>query len=175
MPGSTLLIIRGIVGIAFGMLAFAWPGLTIAILVGIFALYAVIDGITNLMAGLSPSGQGRSWALVLEGLVGIAAAVVTFMWPRITALALVWFIAAWAIVTGVLEIAAAIRLRRELTGEWLMMLSGLLSIGFGVLVFAFPLAGAVGIAWTLAAYAVLTGVILVSLGIRMKSRAIATA
>ncbi len=173
MPGSTFLIVRGIVGIVIGVLAFLWPGLTIAVLVGIFALYAVIDGVTNLILGVTRSPRhGRSWPLAVEGLVGIAACVLTFLWPGITALALVWFIAAWAVVTGVFEIAAAIRLRRVLTGEWLLLLSGVLSILFGALVFAFPAAGAVGIAWVLGAYAAATGAILVVLGIRLRSHAI---
>lgn len=176
MLGSTFLIIRGIVGIVGGVLAFLWPGLTIAVLVGIFALYALIDGVTNLILGAARSQRyGRSWALILEGLVGVAAGVLTLFWPGITALALVWFIAAWAVVTGVFEIAAAIRLRRVLTGEWLLMLSGILSIVFGGLVFAFPSAGAVGIAWALGAYASVTGVILVALGIRLRSHEIIVA
>lgn len=176
MPGSSFLIIRGIVGIVIGILAFGWPGVTIAVLVGIFALYALIDGVTNLILGLTQATRhGRPWALILEGLAGIAAGVVTFMWPGVTALVLIWLIAAWAIVTGVFEIAAAIRLRRVLTGEWLLLLSGVLSIAFGVLVFAFPGAGAVGIAWVLGAYAVATGVILVALGIRLRSQAIVIA
>jgi len=174
MLGSSYLIIRGIVGIVVGILAFLWPGLTIAVLVGIFALYAFIDGVANLILGLTHSPRhGRSWALVLEGIVGIAVGVVTFLWPGITALALVWFIAAWAIITGVFEIAAAIRLRRVIAGEWLLALSGVLSLIFGVLVFAFPAAGAVSIAWLFGAYAAATGVILVVLGVRLRSFAIA--
>jgi uncharacterized membrane protein HdeD (DUF308 family) len=176
MLGSTFLIVRGIVGIVVGVLAFLWPGLTIAVLVGIFALYALIDGVTNLILGVARSpGYGPSWALIIEGLVGIAAGVMTFLWPGITAVVLVLFIAAWAIVTGVFEIAAAIRLRRVLTGEWLLLLSGILSIVFGGLVFAFPAAGAVSIAWLLGAYAAATGVILIVLGIRLRSHAIIVA
>src|SRR5258706_1056728 len=129
MLGSTFLIVRGIVGIIVGVLAFLWPGLTIAVLVGVFALYAVIDGITNLILGVARSGRhGRQWALIVEGVFGIAAGVLTFMWPGITALALVWFIAAWAVVTGVFEIVAAIRLRRVMTGEWLLTLHAVPSI-----------------------------------------------
>jgi uncharacterized membrane protein HdeD (DUF308 family) len=176
MPGSTFLIIRGIVGVVVGVLAFLWPGLTIAVLVGIFALYALIDGVTNLILGVARSSRyGRTWALVLEGLVGIAAGVLTFFWPGLTALALVWSIAAWAVVTGVFEIAAAIRLRRVLRGEWLLMASGVLSVVFGGLAFAFPAAGAIGIAWALGAYAAVTGAILIVLGIRLRSQAITVA
>jgi len=170
MLESTFLIVRGILGILIGMLAVFWPGLTIAVLVGMFALYALIDGLTNLILGLTRSPrQERSWPMAIQGLVGIAAAILTFIWPVVTALALVMFIAAWAVVTGILEIAAAIRLRRVITGEWLLMLSGILSIVFGVLVLAFPLAGAVSIAWMLGAYAFASGVVLVTLGVRLRS------
>jgi uncharacterized membrane protein HdeD (DUF308 family) len=170
MLGPTFLIVRGIVGIVIGVVAFFWPGLTIAILIGIFAAYAAIDGISNLVLGLTPTSHGRSWALVLEGLVGMAAGVLTLVWPGITALALVWLIAAWAVVTGVFEIAAAIRLRRVLTGEWLLLLEGVLSIAFGVLAFLHPASGAIGIAWLLGAYAAATGVILLVLGFQLRSR-----
>jgi uncharacterized membrane protein HdeD (DUF308 family) len=170
MPESSFLIIRGIVGIVIGILTFGWPGVTIAVLVAIFAVYAVVDGMTNLILGLTrTTRQGRSWPLTVQGLVGIAAGVLTFLWPAITALALVFFIGAWAVVTGVFEIVAAIRLRKALQGEWLLLLSGVLSIVFGVLIFAFPGAGAVGIAWILGAYAAAAGVILVALGIRLRS------
>jgi uncharacterized membrane protein HdeD (DUF308 family) len=169
MLDPTFLIIRGLLGIVIGVLAFAWPGLTIIALVGIFALYAFIDGAANLVMGLA-GRRGKWWAVALEGLVGIAAGVVTFFWPGITALALIFFIASWAIVTGLLEIVAAIRLRHEISGEWLLMLSGLLSIAFGVLTFASPGAGAVGIAWILGFYAIASGIVLVSLGVRLRSR-----
>jgi uncharacterized membrane protein HdeD (DUF308 family) len=171
---DSFLLIRGIAGIVIGLLAMAWPGMTIAVLVGIFGVYAIVDGLTNLFIGFARwRSGGRSWAHVIQGVVGIAAGVLTFVWPGVTALALVWFIAAWAIVTGVLEIVAAVRLRKVITGEWLLALSGALSIAFGLLVFAFPIAGAVGIAFVLGAYAVATGVILVTLGIRLRSRVIA--
>jgi uncharacterized membrane protein HdeD (DUF308 family) len=166
-----LLIVRGIVGVVFGVVTFAWPGITIAALVVIFGAYAVIDGVTNLFLGLSRRpGQGRSWATALQGIVGIAAGVLAFIWPGVTALVLVIFIGAWAIVTGLFEIAAAIKLRKEITGEWLLVLSGLMSVAFGVLVFAFPGPGAVGIAWVLGAYAMAGGAILIALGVRLRSR-----
>jgi uncharacterized membrane protein HdeD (DUF308 family) len=103
----------------------------------------------------------------------VAAGVVTFLWPGITALLLIWFIAAWGIVTGILEIAAAIRLRRVISGEWMLALTGILSIVFGILVFAFPRAGAIGISWILGAYAGAAGLLLIALGIRLRSRELA--
>lgn len=172
MDPSSLLLIRGIVGVAIGMLAILWPAITIAVLVGIFAVYALIDGIMNLIIGLDRSAvQGRSWAHIVQGILGIVAAVLTFVWPGITALVLVLFIGSWAILTGVLEIVAAIRLRKVITGEWLLALSGLLSVAFGVLVLAFPGAGAIGIAFILGAYAAAAGVVLIALGVRLRTLA----
>jgi uncharacterized membrane protein HdeD (DUF308 family) len=173
MNGSSLLIVRGIVGLLIGLLAVAWPGITLAVLVGIFAVYAMLDGVTNLVLGLTRTPtHGRSSAQAVQGVVGIAAGVLTFMWPIVTAFALVLFIGAWAVVTGIFEIAAAIRLRRTITGEWLLALSGVMSVLFGVLVLVFPGAGAVGIAWVLGVYAAAAGLVLITLGIRLRSLAL---
>jgi uncharacterized membrane protein HdeD (DUF308 family) len=174
MDPSALLIVRGVVGVVVGVVAFAWPGLTLAALVAIFGVYASIDGVTNLMLGLTRTrARGRSGAHTLQGIVGIAAGVMTFLWPGVTALVLVFFIGAWAVVTGAFEIAAAIRLRKVITGEWLLALSGILSVLFGILVFAFPAAGAVGISWVLGAYAGVAGFVLIALGIRLRSELLA--
>jgi len=174
MDGSSALIVRGIVGVVVAIIAFLWPGITIAGLVVIFGAYAIFDGITNLVLGFSRTGAHGRWAHVLQGVVGIAAGVLTFIWPAITALALVLLIGVWAIVTGVFEIAAAIRLRRVITGEWMLVLSGIVSILFGVLVLAFPLAGAVGISWVLGVYAMTAGIILIALGVRLRKVVAAT-
>ena len=173
MDGSSVLIIRGIVGVVFGIIAFLWPRITIAALVVIFGVYAIIDGTTNLLLGFSRTGANGRSAHVLQGVFGIAAGVLTFMWPAISALVLVLFIGAWAIITGVFEIVAAIRLRQVITGEWMLVLSGIVSILFGVLVFAFPLAGAVGISWVLGVYATIAGIILISLGVRLRKLVVA--
>ena len=167
---DSFMLIRGIASIVIGIPAIAWPGMTIAVLVGIFGVYAIIDGITNLFIGFSRARAGESWAHLVQGLVGIGAGVLALLWPGVTALALVFFIAAWAVMTGVFEIVAAIRLRKVIKGEWLLALSGALSVAFGVLVFAFPGAGAVGIAFVLGTYAVAAGLILVMLAIRLRSR-----
>lgn len=173
MNGSSLLIVRGIVGVFIGLLAVVWPGITLAVLVGIFAMYAMLDGVTNLVLGLTRTPtHGRSWAQAVQGVVGIAAGVLTFIWPVVTAFALVLFIGAWAVVTGIFEIAAAIRLRRIITGEWLLALSGVMSVLFGVLVLLFPGAGAVGIAWVLGVYAAAAGFVLITLGVRLRSHAL---
>ena len=172
MDGSTLLLVRGLIGVGIGIVAIAWPGITIAVLVSIFGVYAVIDGTTNLVLGLSRSApQGRSWAHAVQGIAGIVIGVLAFIWPGVTALALVLFIGAWATVTGILEIAAAIRLRKVIEREWLLVLSGALSVLFGLLIFAFPAAGALGIAWLLGIYAAAAGTVLVALALRMRSLA----
>jgi len=172
MDAATFLIIRGFVGVTLGVLAMMWPGVTIAALVIIFGLYAVLDGVMNLVLGFRRSYQ-RSWAQLLQGFVGIAAGILTFVWPGITALALVLFIGAWAVLTGVLEVVTAVRLRKAIDGEWLLALSGMMSLIFGILVFAFPAAGAVGIAWILGIYAAASGFVLVSLGLRLRTRLVA--
>ncbi len=171
MDPAVLLIVRGIVGLILCAVAFAWPGITIAVLVALFGVYALIDGITNLILGVTRTHtHGRSWGHAVEGLVGIAAGVIAFAWPIVTMVALVFFLAAWAVVTGIFELVAAIRLRRVINGEWMLALSGILSIVFGILVFAFPGAGAVGIAWVLGTYAGIAGIVLIALGIRLRSR-----
>src|SRR3954470_22625763 len=115
------LALRGVVAILFGFLAWIWPDLTVTTLVYLFGAYALVDGVFAIVEALAqraPASQ-RGW-LLIEGVVGIGAGIVTFVWPDITALALLYVIAAWAIVTGVFEVMAAIRLRREIEGEWFL-------------------------------------------------------
>jgi uncharacterized membrane protein HdeD (DUF308 family) len=167
---SSILLIRGIVGIVAGCFAMLWPGITIVFLVVLFGAYAFIDGMANVVIGARRApGRERSWTTIVQGIVGIVAGVLAFAWPGITALALLFWIAAWAIVTGVFEIVAAIRLRREIKGEWLLALSGTLSIVLGTLLFMFPALGALGLAWALGAYAAASGIILAALGIRLRT------
>lgn len=171
MDAPSFLIIRGILGLVIGIVAFAWPAITIAALVAMFGVFALIDGVINLFLGLTHNAaHERSWATAVQGLVGIAAGVLAFLWPGLTAFALVIFIGSWAIVTGVFEIIAAIRLREIITGEWLLVLSGVMSVVFGVLVCLFPGPGAVGIAWILGTYAAASGLVLIALGVRLRSR-----
>jgi uncharacterized membrane protein HdeD (DUF308 family) len=175
MLDSTFLIIRGVVGIGFGLLALLWPGLTLILLVSLFAAFAFIDGVTNLILGVTSSRPGRSWAMVIEGLVGIAVGVAAFFWPGVTVLVLVLLIAAWAVATGVFELIAAIRLRRVITGEWLLALSGALSICFGIVAFALPAAGALAIAFVLGVFAIASGIAQLVLGVRLRSHRVVTA
>lgn len=163
-------LLRGIAAILFGVLAFAWPGVALLSLVFVFGAYAIIDGVFAVVAGLrAPKGFGTWWMLLLLGIVSIAAGIGAFFLPGITAFAFLMLIAAWAIVTGVFEIVAAIQLRKEITGEWLMILSGVFSVIFGALLVINPNAGAVAVIWILGFYAVLYGLLLVALGWKLRS------
>ena len=137
------LVIRGILGILVGLITFVWPGITLMALVFLFAGYAFVEGVVSLAGAVHAAHAHERWAaLLVEGLLGIAAGTVTILWPGITALGLVFMIAGWAILTGVAEVVAAVRLRRYISGEWLLALAGVASVVFGVLAAAVPLAGA---------------------------------
>jgi uncharacterized membrane protein HdeD (DUF308 family) len=165
-----LVVLRGILGILFGVLAFVWPQITWLTLIVMFGVYAIVDGIVAIVSGLSPTRESsRWWVFLLEGLIGIGAGIVALVWPGVTSLVLIYMIASWAVITGFLEIAAAIRLRNEISNEWVLGLSGLVSIGLGVLLFFQPAAGGLAIIWTIAAYALVFGVLLVILGFRLRN------
>ncbi len=164
-----LLLLRGIGAIAFGILAFSWPGLTLLVLVMLYAAHALIDGVTALVLGLSGKLKGVPWwNMVLVGLLGIAAGIVAFVWPGITATALLIVIASFAIVRGVFEIMAAIRLRKEIDNEWLLGLAGATSILFGIALLAWPGAGLLTLVWLIAAYAIAFGILEVVLSLRLR-------
>jgi uncharacterized membrane protein HdeD (DUF308 family) len=162
------LVLRGIVALLFGFTALVWPGLTILTLTYVFGFYAVMDGVFALVAAWSIRSGGRWWVLLLEGLLGIVAGVIAFVWPGVASLALLTLIAAWAILTGALEIMAAIRLRKEITNEWWLGLGGLASILFGVLLVIRPQAGMVTISWIIGFYATIFGISMLSLGFRLR-------
>jgi uncharacterized membrane protein HdeD (DUF308 family) len=163
-------IVRGVLAIAFGVLAFFAPGLGIAVLVGLFAAWALIDGVTNLVTGFGSRATDRSWWLeILEGIVSIIAGVLALLFPVFAAEVLVIIIAAWAIVTGAFEIFAAIRLREQIKGEFWLGLAGLASILFGVILFVFPGAGALSLVWLIGSFALVFGVFLVILGWRLRA------
>jgi uncharacterized membrane protein HdeD (DUF308 family) len=167
------LALRGVAAILFGVLAFAWPGITLFVLVLFFGAYMLVDGIFAIVAAVRAAGEeDRWWLLLIEGILGVLAGLVAFFWPGLTALALLYFIAAWAIVTGIMEIVAAIRLRQEIEGEWALGLSGLLSVIFGILLVVLPApAGLLSLVWLVGAYAVATGVLLLILAFRVRSEA----
>jgi uncharacterized membrane protein HdeD (DUF308 family) len=165
-----ILALRGVVAVVFGLLALIWPEITLLALVYVFGAYALVDGVFAVVAGIrgrEPAGGGRGW-LLLEGLLGVGAGIVAFLWPDITALALLWLIAFWAILTGILEIVAAIRLRRVLNNEWLLAVAGVLSIIFGLILVIWPGSGAVGLVWLIGIYAIVFGVALVALALRLR-------
>lgn len=164
--------LRGVVALLFGIFAFIWPGKTLAAVVLVFGAFAFADGILSLIAAFKVRDQGKPfWSLVIVGLLGVAAGLATFFWPGMTALLLVTFIGAWAFVMGIFEIAAAIRLRKEIEGEWLMGLSGVLSVLFGLYVFFQPGAGALALIWVIGAYAIFFGMLLIVLAFKLKGHA----
>lgn len=165
------LVLRGVAGIVFGILAFVMPVVTLAALVLLFGAYALVDGIFNIVAAATGGRGARPWwALLLAGLAGIGAGLVTFFMPGLTALALAYLIGIWAIVTGVLEIVAAVRLRKEIRNEWLLGLSGALAVAFGALLLFAPGAGALAMVLWIGAYALVYGALLVFLGFRLRGR-----
>ena len=164
------LAVRGALAVLFGLAALIWPHITLQALVLLFGFYVVVDGLLALAALLvgGPLASGRRGWLLVEGVAGIAVGVFTFLWPGITALVLLYLIAAWAVVTGLLELAAAVVLRRELRGEWLLALAGVLSVAFGVLLAVRPGQGAIAIVSVIGVFAVVFGVALLVLGVRLR-------
>jgi len=164
------LALRGVVAILFGVLAFAWPGLTLNVVVLLIGAYLLLDGVFALAAAAMGTRDGRPWeAVLLEGFLGIAAGIVALVWPGIAEMALVYLVAAWAILSGVLELVAAIRLRREIEDEWWLILTGVASIAFGVFLAIAPVQGAVALIWLVGAYAIVFGVFLIGLAFRVRS------
>ncbi len=165
-----LYAVRGVLAIVFGVMALIWPDQVKVALVLLFGAYALVDGIFTVIAGIASQPHfERWWAVLLEGVAGIGIGLLTFFWPNITGQVLIYFIAAWAIVTGIFEIVAAIELRQVITGEWALVLSGLLSILLGVLMFAFPGAGAVSVVWLIGIYAIFFGIALLIFAFRLRS------
>jgi uncharacterized membrane protein HdeD (DUF308 family) len=163
--------LRGVAAVLFGLLAFAWPGKTVFVLVLFFGAYALVEGIFALIGAFKLRDAGRPmWTFVVIGLLGIAAGIVTFFWPGITALALLTLIAVWAFFMGIFQIVAAVRLRKEIDHEWLLGMSGLLSVVFGVAMLARPVEGLIAIVWVIAAYSVVFGILLIALAFRLKNR-----
>jgi len=165
-----VVVLRGVLAIALGVLAFVWPVVTLTSLVIVFGAYALVDGVFALLSAVRGGGAEPWWLLVLEGGVGIGIGVLTLVAPGITALALLFYIAIWAIATGVLEIAAALALRKEIEGEWLLVLGGLVSVAFGALLIARPGAGALAVLWLIGGYAIAFGALLVLLGFKLRRR-----
>jgi uncharacterized membrane protein HdeD (DUF308 family) len=161
------LALRGVIAVLFGLLTFFIPGITLISLVLLFGFYAILDGIFDIVSAMK--APGHHWPLLVEGIVGIVAGLVTFMWPAITAMVLVYLIAFWAILTGLLEIVAGIRLREVIANEMLLILMGVISTFLGILIIIFPGAGALAIIIWIGAYALVFGIILIALAFRLRS------
>lgn len=158
---------RGLFGIFFGVLAMAMPGITLITLVALFGAYAIIDGVAAIVSGVHE--RQPWWALLLNGVAGLGAGLVAFIWPGITALALLYLIGLWAIASGVFQIAAAVSLRKLVAGEVLLGLSGVASLAFGLVLLVRPGAGALGLAWLIGSYAIVFGCLGLALGLRLFS------
>jgi uncharacterized membrane protein HdeD (DUF308 family) len=165
-----MFLVRGILAILFGIATLLMPGITLIVLVVLFGGYALVDGIILSIVSIKERKNDPDWWLaLLTGLVSIAAGVVTFVYPGITAVTLYYVIATWAIVTGIFEVIYAIQFRKEIEGEWLLVLSGILSVVFGVVLVAQPVAGALAVLWIIGIYAIAYGVLLVVLAFRLHS------
>ena len=164
-----LYIIRGILAIAFGVIALIWPGITLGVLVVLFGIYAIFQGVLAFVAAFGNIREKHWWILLLEGLVGIGAGMVAFIWPGLTAVVLLVLIAIWAILTGIAEISAAIQLRKELTGEWVLALSGVASIIIGLVLIINPGIGLMAVVWLIGIYAIIYGALLTYLGIKARN------
>jgi uncharacterized membrane protein HdeD (DUF308 family) len=163
-------LLRGFVAILFGICAFAWPGMTLIVLVALFAAFVFVDGVATLIAAITHRGEVKHWwAYLLEGLLGIGVGVATWFWPGLTAMVLLFLIAFWAVATGLFEIIAAWKLREEIRGEWALAIAGLLSVAFGVMLFVRPGAGALAVVWVIGLYAVLFGILLLAVAFKLRA------
>jgi len=166
-----LLLLRGIAAIIFGVLAFAWPGVTLLTLILFYGAFALVDGVLAIIAAITGGAPGPRWWLAIVGLLGIAAGLLTFLMPGLSALVLLFFIAGWAIATGVFQIIGAIQLRKEIDNEWFLILGGIISVLFGIGVMLAPGAGALALIWVIGTYALIIGVLLIALAFRLKKHA----
>jgi len=165
-----MLLLRGLFAIVFGVLTWVLPGVSLAALVLLFGAYVMADGILGVWSAIMGRKEHEHWwVMLIAGLLGIAVGVLTFLAPGVTALVLLFYIAIWAIATGVLQIVVAVRLRKEMRGELLLILAGLASVVFGVLLVVQPAAGALAVLWLIATYAVFFGVLLVMLALKVRS------
>lgn len=169
------ILLRGILAILFGIAAFAWPLLTLRVLILLYGAYVLVDGVFSLIAAIKGGSFAPRWWLALTGLIALVAGIGVLLWPGLGALALLMIIGVIAIVRGILEIAGAISLRKHIEGEWLLVLGGLASIIFGMVVLLFPGAGALAMVWVIATYSVVLGFILCILAFRLRGRGISIA
>lgn len=170
-----LILLRGIAAIVFGVLTFIWPGMTLLTLALLYGVFALIEGVLALAAAVVGGAPAPRWWLAIVGLLGIAVGILTFMMPGMTAFLLVLFVAGWAIATGIMQVIGAIRLRKEIDNEWMLIAVGVISILFGVLVAMQPGLGALSLAYVIGAYAIIFGITLVGLAFRLRGHSHGTA
>jgi len=167
-----LMLLRGLAAIGFGILVIAKPQISLQVLVYMFGIYVLVEGILGVAVAIQGRNEIDSWGvLLLWGLLGVAVGILAFLKPDLTALALLFYIALWAIATGVLEIAAAVRLREVIKNEWLLILAGIVSVAFGVWLVARPEAGALAVLWAIGIYAIVFGVLVVLFAFKIRSYA----
>jgi len=157
--------LRGLAAIAFGILILAWPGLTVTALVLLFGVFVLVDGFAHLVAAFQVR-EGRGWQ-IFEGMAGVAAGIITLVWPDVTTLALLYIIGAWAVIMGLLRIVAGVQLRKEITGEWLLIVGGALQVAFGIILFVAPVSGALAITWLIGLFALFVGLLLLGVAWRL--------
>jgi uncharacterized membrane protein HdeD (DUF308 family) len=160
--------LRGMFAILLGLAAFVWPGATLEVLILLFGAYALVDGATTLLLGVQALGTSRALPSIIGGLIGIVTGVVTFAMPGLVTLSLVYVVAGWAVMTGVLQITTAIRLRDVISGEWRLAVGGALSIVFGLLLMTGPLAGALTLVFLFGIYAVAAGISQLAFGLYIR-------
>lgn len=166
-----LILLRGICAVIFGVLTFAWPGVTLVTLVLFYGAFAFVDGVLALVAAVMGGQPAPRWWLAIVGVLGLAAGLITLVMPGITALILLYCIAFWAIAIGVMQIFGAIRLRKEIDNEWMLIASGIISVLFGLILIVNPGAGAMGVLFVIGVYAVIHGIILITLAMRLRRHA----
>ncbi len=165
-----MLAVRGVLAIIFGLVALLFPGIAILAFIYVFAAYAIIDGIVAIAVSLSERGTFSRWTWVLvEGILGVLAGIVAIAYPGLTALVLLYIVAAWAVLTGILEIVAAFTFRGQIALEWALNLAGLFSILFGLLLFIHPGAGILTILWLVGVYAIVFGVLFIIRAFQLRS------
>ncbi|GAA3551912.1 HdeD family acid-resistance protein [Nonomuraea rosea] len=163
-----LLLLRGLLAIIFGILALIWPGITLLVLVIFFGAYALVGGIFASIAGFRHGARSRAW-LITSGIIGILAGIAALVWPGITSLALLYLVAFWAIFTGIAEIVAGVQLRKVIDNEWMFIVGGVLSVIFGVLLLIWPAAGMLSLVWLIGVFAILYGIAMIALSLRVKN------
>ena len=169
-------VLRGLIAVVFGLAALLWPALTLGIMVLLFGLFALLEGLLTVVTSFGKGDEKGGWTLLFEGLVGLLVCVIvllgtslgSILWPRVAAVMLVFYIAGWAILAGLFKIITAFRIRKEIKGEWMVVLSGLISILFGLILVLRPATGVLAVAWLIGIFAILLGIFQFLLGLKFR-------